>query len=95
MEQPPKHDHDRIQSGPPPYTDESAESSLHVGMRVRFDGTPFRTRLTSPTGTVVAEEEWGTVIVRLDSPAIYTDDDGSEEVLEEVRELPFNLIPLQ
>jgi hypothetical protein len=95
MEQHSKHDRDRIHTDTPPYPDEPTESSLHVGMRVRFGGTPFRTTLTSLTGTIVEEEEWGTVIVKLDSPAIYTDDDGSEEVLEEVRELPFNLIPLQ
>ncbi len=95
MEQPVKDEHDRVHADTLPYAEQPTASPPHVGMRVRFSGTPFRTTLTSPTGTIIEVEEWGTVIVKLDSPAIYTDDDGSEEVLEEVRELPFNLIPLQ
>jgi hypothetical protein len=77
-----EHDHEGAHTKAASYTDEPTAISLHVRMRVRFGSTPFRTMLSSPTGTIIEEEERGTVNVKLDSLAIYTDDDDSEEVRE-------------
>lgn len=71
------------------------EAAFSPGMRVILDGAPINTRLTSPVGTVVAEDQWDTYIVRLDSPAIYRNDDGTEQRLTELRILSFNLTPLK
>ncbi len=63
-------------------------------MRVRLDGAPINTTLATPLGTIVAEDRWDTYIVRLDAPAIYRNDDGTEQRMDEVRVLSFNLLPI-
>lgn len=68
--------------------------TLSPGMRVRLDGAPINTTLTSSTGKIVAEDLWDTYIVRLDSPAIYHNEDGTEQRLDEIRVLSFNLMPI-
>ncbi len=67
---------------------------LSPGMRVRLDGAPINTTLTTPLGTVVAGDTWDTYIVRLDSPATYRIEDGTEQEFNEVRVLSFNLTPI-
>lgn len=67
---------------------------LSPGMRVRLNGAPTNTTLTTPLGTVVSEDRWDTYIVHLDSPAIYHNEDGTEQRLDEIRTLSFNLIPI-
>ena len=64
------------------------------GMRVRLDGAPINTTLTTPVGTIIAEDAWDTYIIHLDSPAIYHNEDGTERSLTELRVLSFNLTPL-
>jgi hypothetical protein len=54
---------------------------------VRLDGAPINTTLPTPPGTVVAEELSDTTLVRLDSPAIDHNEDGTERRLKEVRAL--------
>lgn len=68
--------------------------ALFAGMRVRLDGAPMHTTLTTPLGTIVAEDSWDTYIVHLDSPAIYHAEDGTERRLDEIRVLSFNLLPI-
>ncbi len=58
--------------------------ALAPGMRVRLDGAPINTTLTSPIGTVVVEHPWDTYHMHLDSPAIYHNDDGTEQRLNEI-----------
>ncbi|MDQ6833416.1 MAG: hypothetical protein M3008_08455 [Chloroflexota bacterium] len=70
------------------------DSVLSPGMRVRLDGAPTNTTLTTPLGTVISEDRWDTYIVRLDIPAIYHNDDGTEQRLNEIRVLSFNLTPI-
>ena len=67
---------------------------LSPGMRVRLDGAPINTTLATPLGIIVAEDQWDTYIVRLDVPAIYRNDDGTEQRLDEIRVLSFNLTPI-
>jgi hypothetical protein len=61
---------------------------------VRLDGAPINTTLTTPVGTIIAEDAWDTSIIHLDSPAIYHNEDGTERSLAELRVLSFNLTPL-
>lgn len=70
-----------------------ADAMLVRGMRVRLDGTPINTTLATPFGKIVAEEEWGTYLVHLDSPATYHNDDGTNSQIDEIRVLAFNLSP--
>ncbi len=67
---------------------------LSPGMRVRLDGALINTVLTTPLGTVISEDQWDTYIVRLDSPAMYHNEDGTEQRLDEIRVLSFNLTPI-
>jgi len=64
---------------------------LSPGMRVRLDGAPINTTLTTSLGTFVAEDQWDTYIVRLDLPAVYHNDDGTDKKLDKIRVLSFNL----
>jgi hypothetical protein len=73
---------------------ENLSSALSPGMRVRLDGAPINTTLTTPIGTIVAEDPWDAYIVRLDSPAVYRNADGTEQRLDEIRVLSFNLMPI-
>jgi len=70
------------------------DSALSPGMRVRLDGAPINTTLTTPLGTVVSEDQWDTYIIRLDSPAVYHNEDGTDKRLDEIRVLSFNLTPI-
>lgn len=72
-----------------------AEIAFAPGMRVRLNGTPVKTTLTSSFGSIVAVEEWGTAIVYLDSPATFHNDDGTARQLDEIRVLTFNLAPIK
>ncbi len=68
--------------------------SVTPDMRVRLDGAPINTTLATSLGTVIAEDQWDTYIVRLDRPAIYHTDDGTDKRLDEIRVLSFNLAPI-
>lgn len=77
-----------------PVTPDGPDVAFSPGMRVRLDGAPINTTLTTSLGTIVAEGQWDTYIVRLDAPAVYRNDDGTEQRMDEVRVLHFNLTPL-
>ncbi len=77
-----------------PVAPDDRDPVLSPGMRVRLDGAPINTTLTTSLGTVVAEDQWDTYIVRLDIPAIYHNDDGTDKSLGEIRVLSFNLTPI-
>lgn len=79
---------------PIPAAPDDADVAFSPGMRVRLDGAPINTTLTTSLGTVIAEDRWDTYIVRLDSPAIYHNADGTEQRLDEIRVLSFNLMPI-
>lgn len=70
------------------------DPALSPGMRVRLDGAPINTTLTTPLGMVVSADRWDTYIVRLDSPAMYHNKDETAQRLDEIRILSFNLIPI-
>lgn len=79
---------------PVPVAPDDLNPALTLGMRVRLDGAPINTTLATSLGTVVAEDQWDTFVVRLDSPAIYHNDDGTEQRLDEIRVLSFNVTPI-
>jgi len=54
-------------------------------------GAPTNTTLTTPLGTVVSEDRWDTYIVGFDSPAMYHNEDETDQRLDEIRTLRFNL----
>jgi hypothetical protein len=82
------------EDGPISGATESLNPALSLGMRVRLDGAPINTTLTTPVGTIVAEDRWDTYIVRLDLPAVYRNEDGTEQSLDEIRVISFNLMPI-
>jgi hypothetical protein len=77
-----------------PVAHDDLDPAFSPGMRVRLDGAPINTTLTTPVGTIIAEDAWDTSIIHLDSPAIYHNEDGTERSLAELRVLSFNLTPL-
>lgn len=81
---------DDVPAGAPAFLD----PVLAPGVRVRLDSAPPNMTLTTSLGIVVAEDKWDTYIVHLDTPAIYHNDDGTEQRLAEVRVLHFNLTPI-
>ncbi|MHB8644259.1 MAG: hypothetical protein ACYDAR_00560 [Thermomicrobiales bacterium] len=87
-------DNDRVTDDAPTGVHTFRDPAITPGVRVRLDGAPPNTTLTTPLGTVISEDKWDTYIVHLDTPAIYRNDDGTEQRLAEVRVLRFNLTPI-
>lgn len=69
--------------------------NLAPGTRVRLSDAPIPMELDVLTGTVVRPDDYGCYIVRLDQPGRYFHTDGRVELLEEIREMWDNLLPLE